>query len=183
MVAAAVGRLAGTFVVYGGEHVIQPQAVAQARHVARNGAIAKADDDLAALAHLTRELKVIIVADGPFHQRYIDVVGEFLDVGNGAVDEVGEFGQIEKLLVKVQKTHVAPRAATQPDSGQPHLGGAVAGRRGHGLRRRRGMYGFNSIWHLSTPKCSFRGPRESISGNRAASPFRPRRSRAPRARL
>ena len=78
------------FVIDGRQQVVDSKPVAQAGDVARYGAVAKADDHLAARPHFLGQLQVVHVGDGALDQGDVDILGEFLDVGDGAVDQVDQ---------------------------------------------------------------------------------------------
>ena len=108
----------GSFVVDLGEQVVDLQPIAKTGYVARDGAVAEADDDFAALADLLGELDVVHVGDCALDECDVDVFGKFLGVGNGTVDEVGQREQINQLLVQVQETHVTAGTTAEPGGRQ-----------------------------------------------------------------
>lgn len=115
---AAMGSGAGSGVVDGVEEVADGEEVAQAGDVAGDGAVAEADEGGGVLAHLFQQFQVFHVGDGTFGDGDVHALGEFLGVGEGAVDDFHVLGEVQQFFVEVQKAHVAAGAATEPDGGE-----------------------------------------------------------------
>ena len=66
-------------------------------------------------ANLFDLLLVVDRGDRALDERDVDFVGELLGVDDGAVDDVDEFGELEKPFVHVEERHVAAGTSVQPD--------------------------------------------------------------------
>ena len=102
--------------------------IAQARHVRRDGAVAKRHHQPAPGPQRARQIEVVGVGHRALHQAHIHPLREPLHIaGHRRIHHLHPLGQLEQPLVEVEERHVAARTARQPDGGQPQTGGGCHG--------------------------------------------------------
>jgi hypothetical protein len=83
--------------------VAQPELIANGGNISRDRTVSEGDDIACAFTNFVSGFEMFLVTDRAFDEASIDIMRVFLDINDGAENEIDFLGEFEERLVEIEK--------------------------------------------------------------------------------